>query len=194
MSKIEFIIPTYSRVSHLLTILGSLKAQTNQNWKAHVVADCPPYSIKEYMKKMIEFLDDERIVLTFTENRYNDWGHTPRNIGLENATEDWVIMTGEDNYYVPTFVENFLNAISESTHFVFCNMVHNWNRDQYVSVDCQPSYGKIDMGNFMTKTEFAKQMKLDVTLISADAKFVDEYLKNFKGEVVKIDKFLYVHN
>ena len=30
---------------------------------------------------------------------HNDWGHTARNYGLEHASQDWVVMTGDDNYY-----------------------------------------------------------------------------------------------
>jgi hypothetical protein len=38
-------------------------------------------------------------------------------------------------------------------------------------------------------------MKLDVTDMQADGKFVEEYLKKFPlKKVAKINKFLYVHN
>jgi glycosyltransferase involved in cell wall biosynthesis len=190
--KIEFIIPTYNRTDHLMCIISSIKAQRSDRWKVHVVADCPPEGT---LNKIIEyFKDDERIKFTILPERYNDWGHTPRNYGLEHATEEWVVMTGEDNYYTPVFVDNFLDAVDDDTHFVFCNMVHNWTDYQYYAVDCAPEYGRIDIGNFMSKREFAKQLKLRTDIAQSDYIFVEEYLNKFKGTIKKVPKFLYLHN
>jgi glycosyltransferase involved in cell wall biosynthesis len=190
--KIEFIIPTYNRTDHLMCIINSIKAQRSDMWKVHVVADCPPEGT---LDKIIEFLkDDERIKFTILPERYNDWGHTPRNYGLENATEEWVVMTGEDNYYMPVFVDNFLDAVDDDTHFVFCNMVHNWTDYQYYAVDCAPSYGRIDIGNFMSRRKYANQLKLRTDIAQSDYLFVEEYLNKFKGTIKKVPKYLYVHN
>lgn len=193
--KIEFVIPTYSRTEHLMCIISSIKAQRTNRWKIHVVADCPPEGT---LDKIMEFYkDDDRIKFTILPERYNDWGHTPRNYGLEHATEDWVVMTGEDNYYTPVFVDNMLDAAlgNPNSHFIFCNMIHNWTDFQYIPVDCQPKWGKIDIGNFMVKREYAQQMRLDVTNMQADGVFVEEYIKKFPLKtLVKINKFLYVHN
>jgi len=190
--KIEFIIPTYNRTDHLMCIINSIKSQRSDMWKVHVVADCPPEGT---LDKIIEyFKDDERIKFTILPKRYNDWGHTPRNYGLEHATEDWVVMTGEDNYYTPVFVDNFLEIADDDTHFVFCNMTHNWTDYQYYAVDCAPEYGRIDIGNFMSRTKFAKQLKLRTDVAQSDFIFVEEYLNKFKGTIKKVPKFLYVHN
>jgi hypothetical protein len=114
---------------------------------------------------------------------------------MQHATEDWVIMTGEDNYYMPVFVDHFLNSVTPQSHFVFCNMVHNWTDHQYYPIDCEPSWGKIDIGNFMVKRENGQRIRLDVKNEQADGEFVEKYLKKFpEGEVIKINKILYVHN
>jgi glycosyltransferase involved in cell wall biosynthesis len=190
--KIEFIIPTYNRTDHLMCIISSIKAQRSDMWKVHVVADCPPEGT---LDKIIDyFKDDERIKFTILPERYNDWGHTPRNYGLEHATEEWVVMTGEDNYYTPVFVDNFLDSVDDDTHFVFCNMVHNWTNYQYYAVDCAPEYGRIDIGNFMSKRKYAKQLKLRTDIAQSDYLFVEEYLNKFKGTIKKVPKFLYLHN
>ena len=119
MSKIEFIIPTYNRPDHLMCLLNSLCAQRSDKWSAHVVADCPPEGTLD--KIMNYFKDDKRIKFTILPERCNDWGHTPRNYGLKESTEEWTIMTGEDNYYVPTFVDNMLK-MGKDKHFVFCQI------------------------------------------------------------------------
>ena len=199
MDKIEFIIPTHKRVDLLITIISSIVAQTNPNWRIHVVADCPSEEIKERYLDILAFFDEhkDKIKFSVTDIRYNDWGHTPRNIGLKAATEEWVVMTGEDNYYIPTFVENFLSAVKDNdkVHFAYCNMVHNWVNDDYIPVKCEIKFGKIDIGNFMVRTYNGRKLELKTELNQADFWFIEEYLSRFpEGEIKYIDKILYVHN
>lgn len=192
--KIEFIIPTFNRVNHLITMVGSLMAQSNPNWKAHIVADCPDDDVVEQMKTMVTFFNDERIRLTVLDKRYNDWGHTPRQYGLDNATEDWVVMTGEDNYYVPEFVDIMLGE-SEHQHFVYCDMVHNWINRDYIPLMSKLQLGRIDIGSFMVKSNMAKKIKLRIDQEWADWYFVEEFMKKFvAAKMKKVNRLLYVHN
>jgi glycosyltransferase involved in cell wall biosynthesis len=193
MKKIEFIIPTYNRPDKLMVMLSSIKAQSVDLWKVHVVADAVYdgyQEIKDYFK------NDERFIFSELNGPHKDWGHTARNYGLERAEEDWVVMSGDDNYYVPIFVEAFLESIKyrKDVNFVHCNLVHNWINNEYIGLLSRPQVNGIDIGNFMTKTKFAKQMRLDVTKVNADGIFVEEYLEKFKGNIIHIQKILYVHN
>jgi len=193
MGKIEFIIPTWNRPNQLMTVISSIFSQRDDRWKIHVVAD----GIYDgYQKVKDYFIGDERIRFTELETPGRDWGHTPRNYGLEHATEDWVVMSGDDNYYTPVFVDHFLNAAKPSgVKFVYCDMINNWTDFKYYHVQAAPVYGRIDIGNFMTKRIYAQQLRLDITNEAADAKFVDEYLNKFTKVGVKyIPKPLYVHN
>lgn len=192
--KIEFIIPTYNRVSHLITILGSLQSQSNPNWTAHVVADCPPEDIQEQLKTIIAFFNDPRLKLSILPERHNDWGHTPRQHGLDNATEEWVIMTGEDNYYVPEFVDIMLEE-GKNHHFVYCDMVHNWVNRDYIPLQSRLELGRIDIGNFMCKTNMGKKIKLKKDQEWADYYFVQDFENKYKiAKYKKVNKILYVHN
>jgi glycosyltransferase involved in cell wall biosynthesis len=191
---IEFIIPTYKRVNHLITIVGSLMAQSNPNWTAHIVADCPEEDVTNRIKEMVTFFNDDRIKLTILPERYNDWGHTPRQYGLDNATQEWVIMTGEDNYYVPEFVDIMLGE-SEHQHFVYCDLLHNWINKEYIPIKSILELGRIDIGSFMTKTNMAKKIKLRTDQEWADWYFVEEFQKKFKvAKYKKVNRILYVHN
>ena len=192
MSKIEFIIPTWNRPNQLMTVVSSIFSQKDDRWKIHVVAD----GIYDgYQKVKDYFAGDNRIRFSELEVPGRDWGHTPRNYGLENATEDWVVMSGDDNYYVPVFVDHFLNAVTDDTNFVYCDMIHNWTDYQYYYVKSESVYGRIDIGNFMAKRINAQQIKLDIKREAADAVFVDDYLNKFSREHIKyIPKPLYIHN
>jgi glycosyltransferase involved in cell wall biosynthesis len=194
--KIEFIIPTYNRIDLLMTCISSIVSQTNPNWTIHVVADCPEKEDQIRIANIAAYYEsDDRIKFSVLDKRYNDWGHTPRNYGLQKATEEWVVMTGEDNYYAPTFVDNFLSVVRDDVNFVFCNMVHNWVKDDYIPVQCEIEYGKIDVGNFMTRTYNSQKLRLKTDVEQADYWFIEEYLARFtEGQIIKIDKILYVHN
>ena len=190
--KIEFIIPTYNRPNQLMGVLSSIYSQKSDRWKIHVVADAV---YDGYQKVKDYFAGDERIRFTELNGPHKDWGHTPRNYGLEHSTEEWVVMTGDDNYYMPVFVGDFLNVVDDNTHFVYCDMIHNWTSHQYFYIKSQPRLGAIDIGNFMSRRKYSQQMRLDTKNEQSDGLFVEEYLKKFKnGNVKYIQKPLYVHN
>ncbi len=189
--KIEFVIPTWNRPNNLMVILSSLVAQTNPNWTAHVVIDG---LTNDYFKVKEFFQDEERIRFSHIDKNSNDWGHTPRQYGLDNCNEEWVVMTGDDNYYVPVFVDEMLKNC-KGTHFVYCNLVHNWVKNEYIPLDSQPKTYHIDIGNFMVNTKYGKSIRLQKDKNEADGIYVEEFLKTFPGlKPKKINKLLYVHN
>ncbi len=190
--KIEFIIPTYKSVDNLILILQSLIVQTNSNWKAHVVIDGNT-DIFDDIK--VFYKNDNRIKFTNIDGPNNDLGHTPRNYGLQQATEEWVVMTGDDNYYIPTFVNEILKAIDDDTKFVYCDMIHNGY--DYKLFNCHHSSHNIDIGNMIMKSKFAKQLKLDKTRLDADGVMCNQYISSFcfnDSNIKKINSILYVHN
>jgi hypothetical protein len=73
-------------------------------------------------------------------------------------------------------------------------MVHNWVNFDYIHLKSAVQYGRIDIGNFASKTKFAKQLKLDTTIAQSDWLFIDEYVKKFPSTSTYIPKTLYVHN
>ena len=197
--NIEFIIPTYQRPHHLMAMLSSLCSQTRICWRAHVIADAPTGEDLEKLKKIIEYhKDDDRIRFTILPERHNDFGHTPRNYGLDHAQEEFIVMTGEDNYYMPTFVANFIDqAYDDNIHFYYCNMVHNWVDGTYPPIKTRIDQGMIDIGCYMFRRKHMGDIRLNPDYAESDYYFIQDYLnaiKSFSQDVVKIDKILYVHN
>ena len=196
--KLEFIIPTYERTNHLIALLGSLMAQTNPNWVAHVIADGPQPEIITKLNDIIRFFNDQRIKLTVLDKNYGDWGHTPRNIGLDMAEEEWIVMTGEDNYYVPTFVEEFLLAAQNpTTQFIYSDMLHNLTNNTYLPIKTKIQMGWIDIGCAAYMRKHIKDLRLDPTYPESDHTFISKYVIGLTEHfmpITKIDKVLYVHN
>lgn len=194
--KIEFIIPTWERPEKLKVILQSLIVQTNPNWTAHVIIDG---ITSDYFEVKNIYQKEQRIRFSHLQENHNDWGHTARNYGLQKVEEQWVVMTGDDNYYMPVFVEHFLGIFNahSTSRFVFCDMVHNLCYGGYKQVISEISLGKIDIGNFMTASKYAKQLTLQTNSYQADWLFVQEFFEKFvtqEDHTFKINKILYVHN
>jgi len=191
MSKIEFIIPTWERTEQLKTILQSLMVQTNPNWCAHVVIDG---MTNDYRRVKDLYQDEERIRFSHVEGPNNDWGHTARNYGLDNSKEEWIVMTGDDNYYIPTFVQNFLSVAKKNVDFVYCDMLHDLKSDSYLPIQSLLQLGRIDIGNFMTRKTTIGDLRLVTDSYEADFKFANYITKHKTKRVHKINKVLYVHN
>lgn len=218
---VEFIIPTYDRIYPLKSMLSSLMAQTDGDWSANVVID--DVSNDEITNLIKEFKDD-RLYFTFAGKRYNDFGHTPREIGKNLSIAKYIILTGDDNYYTPNFVEELKKNSTNNPVMIYWDMVHN---HKHYATDTHYSYWKtllvncgIDMGSFATRGDVLKKYTLENNNFCADGKLVENILndnssnypiymniinqmvreKDFSKPIIdidnvtKIDKVLYVHN
>ena len=190
MKTIEIILPTFDRIYELKSALACLMAQTSPNWLAHVVVDTPDRTVADDIVK--EF-NDERIYVTHLKERYADWGHSPREYGKQNSKADYVLMTGDDCYYVPIFIAELNRVIeADDPDFIYWDMVHS--HYQYHYFVCHPNLNQIDMGAFAFRTKFGQQVKLGTTY-AADGVFVNDFKNQFpNAKFKKIDKVLFVHN
>ena len=75
---VDFIIPTFSRINELRSMLSSLVAQTDGDWQAQVIVDDTQ---NDAILSLAGSFRDNRIKVSFMDKRYNDWGHTPREWG-----------------------------------------------------------------------------------------------------------------
>lgn len=186
---VEFVIPTYDRVEPLRCMLASLKAQTDPDWSATVIQDGTE---TDSAFKVVYSMMDKRINFYATAQRYNDWGHTLREMGKQQSEADYIIMTGDDNYYTPNFVAELRKASELKPGLIYWDMVHS--HYNYQPFECKPIINVIDMGAFATRNDLAKQIKLG-TSYAADGEFVREYVQRFGIKTTyKINKTLFVHN
>lgn len=192
--NVDFIIPTHDRIDALRCMLSSLLVQTNSNWLANVVIDRPYKGMDELWINICtdDMPRDERIRYTFMDKRYNDWGHTPRETGKQLSITDYIIMTGDDCYYTPNFVEELIKASETNPGVIYWDMVHS--HYDYSYFKCSPAFNCIDMGAFATRRDIAQSIKLNTTY-AADGEYIEEIKKQYPNEkMVKINKVLFVHN
>lgn len=188
---IDFIIPTYYRIDPIRCMLSSLVSQTCSEWIATVVIDNDK---SDEIENVINSFCDSRIKFVYMDQRYNDWGHTPRQFGKQISNCEYVIMTGDDNYYTPNAVEEIKKAIIQydNPELIYWNMIHS--HYDYSFFDCNLGMNQIDMGAFATRVDIAKNIELSTTY-AADGFYIEDYKIKYPQAVsIKINKVLFVHN
>lgn len=191
MALVEFILPTFNRIDPLRMALSSLLAQTDPDWTAHVLIDGHEAISSE---GLIESFKDSRIRYTRTENRQNYWGHPLREKGKNESSAQYVVMTGDDNYYTPNTVSEIRKVVeSESSPgLIYWDMIHS--HYGYTFFETRLGIGYIDIGAYATRTDLAKQTSLGVKFHS-DGEYVHSLQDKFPAEkTYKIKQVLYVHN
>jgi hypothetical protein len=172
--------------------LSSLMCQSDEDWKATVILDHPEQGDRAKLLNVIHSFYDDRINYFITHRRFNDWGHSLREAGKQASEAEYLIMTGDDNYYTPHLVKELKLATTSKPGMVYWDMVHSHFNYSYFK--CSPAHGYIDMGAFATRTDLAKQIPL-TTNYAADGDFIEDFKKKFPNEqIIKINKVLFVHN
>jgi len=195
----NFIIPTFTGGYKLDVIINCLLAQTKQNLHITVVSDGIERDTERQLQR---YFDIENFTYCSTNKRYNDYGHTPRLAGLKNSKSKFSIMTGFDNYYVPTFVECFEHAYNtdKTAALIFCDFVLDHPRDGrcyngYVNAKVEVNY--LDFGCYAIDTEIANTVGIKIHEYAADWHLIADSLpviNKQKRQVLKIPQTLYVHN
>jgi hypothetical protein len=167
------------------------------NWRVHVIAD----GWFDSLEKVREFYSFEnRIRFSVIDGPNKDFGNTPRMYGRHTCSEDWMIMTGDDNYYLPIIVEEILSTVNSDTQFVCWDTLLNFSNLQWKYrgvLHTKPEPEMIDIGSFATRPSLARMIKYDITTHTGDGEFARDYVNAFcklPGSCKKIDKILYVHN
>lgn len=193
------VIPTYKGGKKLEVIINCLLAQTSQNFNITIISDGEE---KETEMQMRKYYDIDNFNYYHTAQRYNNFGHTPRQLGMLNSTCRFTIMSGFDNYYVPIFIERFERAAQSTSNvgFIFCDFVLDHPRDGrkyngYINSKLEVNY--IDIGNFAAETSLLKRVEFKVNEYAADWHLVKDMLPLLEKErktIIKIPQTLYVHN
>jgi glycosyltransferase involved in cell wall biosynthesis len=95
MRKVDVIIPSYNRTSFLRKAITSVLNQSFTDFAIIVVDDCSSDNIKP----LLESFQDDRI--KYVRNEVNMGEGRARNIGVSNATADYVAFLDDDDEWLP---------------------------------------------------------------------------------------------
>jgi len=199
---LEVLCVAYRRYGPLKVLVQSWLNQTAPNWRLKVYHDGPD---AEFDRIMGEFAREAgpRVSYFHSEQRFNDYGHSLRQLALQDAGGDYVLLTNDDNYYVPRFLEFLTGAIaSTQADVVMFDMVHSHDRPgcrplpAYSYFQTQYSRGNIDMGAAVVKTELARAAGFRDKSHDGDATYFEDVARARGGalSVCKISRTLFVHN
>jgi hypothetical protein len=186
---IVFICPAFNSYPF---IIHSLQQQTYKNWKLYLVHDGPN---ETGLREQVELIDDHRVSYEETSERSQNWGHSIRSEWLQKVSGDYVVITNQDNYHVPVFIEYMLRGFNNGGIATYCDtMVHSYKAWQ--TIPCSVKRGYIDCAGVMIRLEEAKKVGWkDITSHSADWFFFEALIKYYSiNSFIKIKGCLLIHN
>lgn len=111
MPTFSIIVPHYDQaISDQLFVRGmdSLQSQTCGDFEIILLHDGPisrPLPIKAEYNKIAEVI--------ITETRFNDWGHSLRDIGMKKASGEFIVHFNPDNVLYPNALDELQKCLHE---------------------------------------------------------------------------------
>lgn len=198
--RIDVVCSAYRRPGPLRVFVQALLNQEADNWRLQVIHDGPD---PDFDLLADSYRGVEAAQFWSSEQRFNDHGHSLRALGLQRTAGDYVLITNDDNYYLPSFLRYVNGAIAAAApDIVLVDMIHGHafpgGRLQLAHTlfeTClQP--GGIDMGCAVVRGDLARQVGFNGREFAADARYFQEVARARGRDlrVVKIPRVLFVHN
>lgn len=173
--KFTAIIISHANETGLRSILGTVRYQTRP----------PDETIAMVSGLDLDDLREDFQDVTFVRcDDKDDWGHDKRAAGIALASGEWIGFFNDDDSYQHDYLEKMLAAAGKHD-VVFCE----WNENP----NCAFAIYQSTAGNFIVRTQIAKQVGWTSRVYEADGVFI-EGLKAAGAGVVKIAERLYFHN
>ena len=198
---ITIVVVAYERYLHLPIIIHSFLTQTNPNWKMVILHDGPN---ETHANIVAPFLKNHSNISYYqSKKRYNDWGHSLRQWAMDEFVDtQWVCHTNDDNYYVPTFLQECattLEQVPETNVILYDCLMNGVTQNSIYPLPYNTQYSfpalyNIDMGSFIVQTSLFNSINFS-THCYADALLIQAIIKQFpNANMTKINQTLFVHN
>jgi len=198
--SIDIICSAYQRFGECSVLVQSFLNQTFDNWSLHVLHDGPSKDFDQ----LASIYSDKRLKFSSTKKRFSDYGHSLREIGLQQSKGDYVLITNADNYYVPHFLSLVGKAIAScSPDVILFDMIHshecpgNRLQESYNLFQTSFAINSVDMGSVVVKGDLARRAGFQSKTYAADWDYFESVANLVQGRemrMVKIPKVLLVHN
>jgi len=177
---ISFICSTYNRPNNLKLLAYSLICQTSGDWELLVMDESEEHT------NDISSLDKR--IRYFPCDRFNDYGYSVKNIGIEHATGEFLAFPADDIYYAPPFVEVMTTSLMNND-LVYCNWI--LDKRNYSLIQAAPVVGSIDVGGFVVRKSIIGAGFEDKGGVG-DGIFVQKLSQSHRH--AKVEQILYVKN
>ena len=201
--KIHVIAVSFEKFGQLKVFVQSWINQSKDNWFLTVIHDGPNEEFNEIMRGYKDECSDKIEYLT-TSERFNDYGHSLRDMGLKNIKGEYALLTNADNYFIPKTIE-FINEafIENQPEVVIFDMVHSHhnpgasNLPAYSYFETKLERLSIDISAAIVKSSLAEKVGFRDKTHDGDASYFEDIIRlKFPSQlsVVKIPRVLFVHN
>jgi hypothetical protein len=161
----------------------SMQRQRYENWEMVAVTDGP----NEPAARLIAETNDPRIRLIETEKRLGRWGHPYRQRGLDACRGAFIGMSNDDNYYVPGYIEQMVNALGSTADVALCQVLHSnagWQVDPPGN----------DLGAWIARASLIQKIPWTGQDYNSDQLYLKSLLALSPGRVATVARPLFVHN
>lgn len=134
---VSYIIPVYNVSVYIERCAKSLFTQTYGDIEFIFINDCSTDDSEVKLRKVIELFPNVQCRVKIISNKTNLGSATTRNIGLSNATGDYVMFADSDDWVESNYVESMVNTIEASEKdIVYCDYYESFkDQDKYVKQD-----------------------------------------------------------
>ena len=204
MAFLHVIAVSHRRYGELKVFIQSWINQTSNNWLLTVIHD----GLSEEFDCIMKSYEDgcEAINHRCTKKRYNDFGHSLRDLGLKDLDGRYVLLTNCDNYFVPGQMNSenaerqFLSQNIVPDVMIF-DMVHSHVNPggrpggPYTFFEVSYKPFSIDVSAAVVRSELAKSVGFrDKSHDGDQTYFKDLACKKNDLSIIKLSNILFVHN
>lgn len=179
------------RQALLNATVACLRAQTHSAWSALIVHDGP---LDAKSRAFLGSLECPRVSCYASKERLQQFGHPHRQATIRMLAPNcqWLGLTNDDNYYVPTYLEWLVSRGEETkADLVYTDMVHS--HKAWKPISTSPKRGHLDLGGFLVRSEMARRVSFDNYGFAGDGDWINR-LVSLTKKVQKVQATLFVHN
>lgn len=183
--KVSIIVPIYNVEKYLNRCIESIINQTYKNLEIILINDGSTDSSQQICNTYKD--RDERIKVI---NKENSGVSATRNIGLYNATGQWIVFIDSDDWIENDMIEKLLNvAHNENAEIVQCNSYYAYEKEIIKRAEIMPNYQvRKDIENIKLDIISPKYDEMENNTYTRAIRAV--HGKIFKSEVLKNEKFI----
>ena len=135
---VSVIVPIYNSGKYIEKCSRSLFGQTLDDIEYIFINDCTPDNSMQILDRIIKEHPDRQPRIKIFNNKENLSTSATRNIGIDNATGDYIIHCDSDDWIEPEMYEDlYKKAISNDSDIVYCGHYYIVNNRQFPIIqDC----------------------------------------------------------
>lgn len=200
--KLYVICVAYEKPVALRLLIDSFLLQHRPDWDLTIIHDGPAELKSGGINDIVNLYWGSSLnnCIHYIERpkHYGQWGHPNRRWGIEqlpDSAEDFVLLTNDDNYYVPRFVDFMLSRAKPDVGMVYCDTVHSYMGYNVLKTRLVQNF--VDCGSFITRVDVAKTVGFTDMFEQADGRFAERCVEECKRRglrTVYVGLPLFVHN